>query len=222
MNRGELRTAVLDALNRKDLSAVANTWILSATTRISTVLRHRQMERHKVLAVQANAFPLPLDFIEAKSVRVNVDPGTGPIEPGAPRGALLYAPPDEISDLARQAVYDRLRGPQYFTTHGLQMELAPWANAGTYQIDLWYYAKLAALNADTDTNFFLTDYPHVYLNSCMAFGHRFMLEQDTAVGYEALMLQEIQAINDSEDMARVGRGALIVRPPRRRIGGRFS
>lgn len=214
MNRGELRTAVLDALNRKDLSAVANTWITSATTRINTMLRHRQQMTHFTGVVTAGTFALPANFIEAHSVAVNT---TG----GAARGPLQYVPPADLSTMAESAAYNGANcTPAWFTVHGLNMELAPY-RTGTYNLDMWYFAKLAQFVTDTDTNFFLTDYPHVYLNACMAFGHRFMLEMDAAMGYEQLFAAEVLGINDAEENARIGRGPLIVRPTRR-VGGRNS
>lgn len=221
MNRGELRTAALDALNRKSLTTVANTWITSATTRINTTLRHRAMLAHKVLPVTGRVFAAPADFIEAETARLNREPGGGEIVTGAPVGELVYAPPSEITGMAANASRASL-APKYFTTHGLQFELAPWRAEREYQMDLWYYRKLSLLNVDSATNFFLTEFPHVYLNAVMAFGHRFLLEHDTALGYEAIFGAEIQAINDAEAAAKHGNGPLIVRPPSRRIGGRFS
>lgn len=227
MTRAELRQAVADGLNRKDLmsSPITNGWIASATTRINTMLRHRAMMKHKIIAVQSHIFALPPDFLEAQSVAINRDVSGGIITPGAPRGPLEYAPPAEIRTMAEDSLRrENWCGPRWFTTHGLNMELAPWKNDGqqNYQTDLWYYAKIVLPAADDATNFFLTDYPHVYINACMTYGHRFLLEHDTAMGYEQIFAAEIQAINDAEENARIGRGPLIMRPPTRRLGGRHS
>jgi hypothetical protein len=220
MTRAELRVSVLDALNRKDLSAVANVWVTSATTRVNTALRHRQMLKHKILAITSKVFATPADFIIAETVKINRDVSGGFITAGAGLGELLYCPPDELAQMASNAPNAGLL-PEFYTTHGLQIELAPWRAAGDYQVDLWYYGKITLAPDDNATNFFLTDYPHVYLNACMAFGHRFLLEHDTALGYEALFGAEMQAINDSEALAKQGNGPLVLRPSRR-MGGRFS
>lgn len=219
MTRSDLKTAALDALNRQDLSAVADTWITSTTTRINTLLRHRSMLKHAVLEVTDAVFAAPPDFIEAESVRVNTSPAGGAIAPGTARGVLVYAPPSQITEMSALAQHEGCH-PEFYTMHGLQFELAPWRDAGPYQIDLWYYAKLTLPVSDAATNFFLDEYPHVYLNGVMTFGHRFLLEPDAAMGYEALFGAEIQAINDSEGEAKIGQGPLIVPPRGRSIGGR--
>lgn len=225
MTRAELRQAVADGLNRKDLmtSPITNGWIASATTRINTMLRHRAMMKHKIIAVQSHIFALPNDFLEAQSLAINRAVNGGTITPGAARGPLEYAPPAEIRTMAADSLrMDNWCGPRWFTTHGLNMELAPWKDEREYQADLWYYGKIVLGAEDTATNFFLNDYPHVYINACMTYGHRFLLEHDTAMGYEQIFAAEIQAVNDAEENARIGRGPLIVRPPTRRLGGRHS
>lgn len=222
MTRGELRASVLDALNRKSLSAVADTWITATTTKINVILRHRRMLKHKVLPVTSNVIAAPLDFIEAETARVNKDPIGGPITPGASVGELLYAPPSEIIGMASHVDPSR-RSPMYFTTHGMQFELAPWRGdtGGGFQFDLWYYAKIELSKTDDATNFFLEEFPHVYLNGVMAYGHRFLLEHDIALGYEGLFAADIDQINSAEKMAKFGNGPLVVTPARR-MGGRFS
>lgn len=227
MTRAELRQAVADGLNRKDLiaSPITKGWIASATTRINTMLRHRAMMKHKIIAVDKPIFALPGDFLEAQSMSVNRDIPGGTIRPGAARGPLEYAPAAEIRTMASESLMrDDWCGPRWFTTHGLNMEVAPWKNDGerSYQADLWYFAKIVLPDDDDATNFFLTDYPHVYINACMTYGHRFLLEPGMAMGYEQIFAAEIQAINDAEENARIGRGPLIMRPPTRRLGGRHS
>lgn len=218
MTRGELKSAVLDALNRQDLSAVADLWIMSTTTRINTLLRHRAMLKHKILEINSRTFLAPVDFIEAENVRLNRSP-SGNIAQGSAAGALAYAPPAEITGAAAMAS-TACQLPQFYTMHGLQFELAPWRGPGPYQMDLWYYGKLTLGPTPDATNFFLNDYPHVYLNGVMTFGHRFLLEPDAALGYEALFGAEIQAINDSEAQAKIGSGPLIVPPRGQAIGRR--
>lgn len=221
MARQDLRDALRGALVRQDLTdPVLDSWINSTTTRINTVLRHRRMIKHKVMDVTSRTFSTPSDFIEARNVRINSGDDSGSIDPGANRGELLYAPPSEIAEMAA-ASWVLNCGPRYFTMHGFDMELAPWRASASYQIEMWYYAELSLPPDILGTNFFLDKYPHIYLNGAITFAHRFELEEERALGYEALFLAEIQAINDAEKNAEVGNGPLIVRP-NRRIGGRYS
>lgn len=220
MNRGDLKAACLDALNRRDLDGAAELWITGTTRRINTELRHRDMLRHRVLAVTSNVTPAPDDFIEVETLKVNRDGGSGPIVPGQAGGGLLYAPPDRIAQMAAEQS-PGIYSPGFYTTHGKQIELAPWRGDTSWQLDLWYYAKIILAPVPTATNWFLEEYPHVYLNGLMTFGHRFLLEPEAALGYEALFGSEITMINDSEKMAKHGNGPLIV-APKRRLGGRFS
>jgi hypothetical protein len=218
MNKGELKSAVLDTLVRQDLSGrpIVDTWVQAATARLNQELLLNAQVARASLVSTGRLVELPADFISAKSVRVT----NGAF--GAVKGNLEYQPPEEINDMAVIAMGGHVCGlPMFYTTIGQRMELAPWRAGSNFNIELWYYRLFPDLVTDEDTNFILNQYPQLYLNLTCSMGHQFLLENDNAMSREAMAMAEIQRLMMRKDAEKYGDGPLIVRPTRR-IGGRFS
>lgn len=218
MNKGELKTAVLDTLVRKELSnsPIVDSWVQAATARLNQDLLLNAQVVRATQTVTERLIELPDDFISAKSVRVTSSAF------GAEMGNLQYQSPEEIVTMAAQAAQGHAcNRPMYYTTIGQRMELAPWRAGAQFNVEIWYYRLFPELVADTDTNFILTQYPQLYLNLTCAAGHQYLLEAEAAMGREALAMAEIQRLMARKDAEKYGDGPLIIRPSRR-IGGRFS
>lgn len=218
MNKGELKTAVLDTLVRQDLSGkpVVDMWVQAATARLNQELLLNAQVVRATQTVTERLIELPADFISAKSVRVTSSAF------GAEQGNLEYQSPEEIVTMAAQAARGNVCGrPMYYTTIGQRMELAPWRAGATFNVEIWYYKLFPDLVTDDDTNFILAQYPQLYLNLTCAAGHQYLLEAEAAMGREALAMAEMQRLMARKEAEKYGDGPLIVRPSRR-IGGRFS
>jgi len=218
MNKGELKSAVLDTLVRQDMSGkpIVDSWVQAATTRLNQELLLNAQVVRATQTVTDRLIELPADFISAKSVRVTSSAF------GAEQGNLEYQSPEEIVTMAAQAARGHVCGrPMYYTTIGQRLELAPWRAGAVFNVEIWYYRLFPDLVTDTDTNFVLTQYPQLYLNLTCSMGHQYLLENDNAMSREAMAMAEIQRLMARKDAEKYGDGPLIVRPSRR-IGGRFS
>lgn len=219
MDYATLAARVTRALARDDNDPEeVQAWVRSATARLNRDLRISEMLTHRILALTGPRFPVPADYLEAQEIRVTSNPG-GEVREGTSRGALVYASPAEIATLAAVARITP-EAPGYFTTHGAEIEIAPFS-ATSLQISLWYFAKLKAPQAGAETNAVLENFEDLYLSAALIFGHRFWLERDEALVREGLVTQEIQRLNDAFQDAKYSGGRLVMRPARR-IGGRYS
>lgn len=219
MNKGELKAAVLDTLVRQDLSGkpVVDMWVQSATTRLNQELLLNDQLVRATQVVTDRLTDMPDDFIAAKTVRVT----SGDF--GGVDGNLTYQPPEEIATAVVRNIRNPVCGyPQFYTTLGKRMELAPWRVGTTpFNVEIWYYREFPDLDNDDATNFILTKYPQLYLNLTCSMGHQYLLENDNAMSREAMAMAEIQRLMARKDAEKYGDGPLIIQPSRR-IGGRFS
>jgi hypothetical protein len=218
MDYATLAARVTRALARDDNDPEeVKAWVRSATARINRDLRVKEMLTHRVLPLTAARFNVPADFLSANEVRLASNP-VGEVRQGVSRGPLLYVSPAELATLA--AATWAPDSPGYYTTHGDEIEIAPYSTT-TAQISLWYFAKLKAPQADADTNAILENYEDLYLSAALIFGHRFWLERDEALVREGMVTQEIARLNEAFQDAKYGDGPLVMRPARR-MGGRYS
>jgi hypothetical protein len=224
MTRADIFAQVLSDINREDKADLLPGWLVSAESRINLALRDERMVKHAILPIEDYVFPLPADFLEHKSIelRQGVD---GPVAPGARLGPLKYIPSDQLDQGKAELPYPGVR-PAWFTVRGKQIEIGAWnkpivAGAAGFQIDMWYYAKLAALVVDESSNWFSDDFPHIYQDMIKFFAYRNLQEYDTADKHLAMATTEIGIINDASKKMQQGSGPLIMRPARR-IGGRYS
>lgn len=217
-----LKRRITRALVREDIDPEEiGEWVSSATTRINRELRVTEMLRHKVLPLTGPTFTAPPDYLHHSELRLGVNPVEGTIRQGASRGALIYSSPAELAAHAARPSYGG-EAPGYFTTHGREFEIVPWAvTSGSLQASLWYFGKLTPLVRDTDTNPVLEEYGDLYLTAALIYGHRFYLENDAALIKDGLVSQEIGAWNEKFQDAKYGDGPLVARPSRK-LGGRFS
>jgi hypothetical protein len=219
MDYATLTARVVRALARDDNDpAEVQAWVRSATARINRDLRVSEMLSHRILALTAARFAVPSDFLQAQEIRLTADPG-GTVREGASRGALIYTPPAELATRAAATV-QAPGAPGYFTSHGAELEIAPFSGR-SLQISLWYYAKLKAPQAGAETNAILENFEDLYLSATKIYGHRFWLERDEALVCEGLVTQEIQRLNEAHQEAKYGDGPLVMKPARR-MGGRYS
>lgn len=214
MDRAELFRNVLAEINRKDKGEFLPEWLATTHFRINEALRHEKMVRHSMMPVTERIFPMPPDFIEIKG-DISIRGGSVPQSPGPVLGSLYYMPSDQVhAGLSNPGPYAFPRGPLWFTTRGNMIELGGWNKPGPFLVDLWYYAKLPELKADTDTNWLLTDAPHIYKDGMAALGFRHLKEYDISDRMLATMLGEIQGMNDHTQTRAQGTGPLIQRSTR--------
>ena len=172
----QLKTAVASWLKRSDLTAVIPDFIALAEAQIRRDVRCRTMEQIATGTLAASTLALPTRFLEARNVALD----------GWPQS---YVTPQEFTEQT-----DWNAGN--YTVKG---ELFYFQTAsGDYSIDYWQ--SFAALSADSDTNWLLTNAPDVYLFGALTEAMSY-IEGDPSV-YAAKYVIATKRVNGAEQKAR--------------------
>lgn len=198
---------IADTLNRQDLNAVIPDFTVLATKRIE---RDMTRVKHPMSIIRANAtvvqnyVPVPLDFI---AVYQMMDQDT--------TVTLDYVSPDQSKEVLAQGwnstsgPYSNTLpsvassgGPIYYTIIGTQFRIfpPPGVSAPVY-LDLWYYARLAALNTTNTTNWVLTRYPDLYLYGSLVHSAPYLKADERIQTWEAAYQTILRDIEVEADRA---------------------
>jgi len=151
-NYGELKSAVGDFLNRSDLTSVIPTFIDFAEADFNRNLKVRQMVARAEAVIDTRFSAVPSDFVEAKDLVIVT---------GTPVTPLQFVTQQEMAQIRNTEITSAGK-PKYFSIVGGQFEVCPTPD-GEYDLEMSYFAKIDALESDSDTNWLLTDYPDLYL-----------------------------------------------------------
>lgn len=158
-----LKTAIANFSDRTDLTDRIPEFITLASTRIfygsdeppyqSDPLRIRAMEASDDLTISARTVAIPDRVIQTRRLYLNTDP----------IARLELVSPDELwgSNLAASSGQ-----PVAFALEGENYVFGP-APDGTYTGKMLSYKAFAALSADADTNWLLTNAPAAYLQGAL-------------------------------------------------------
>lgn len=160
MNYGELQANVESAMGRSDIPSYVYT-LTTAGLNADPDLRLLEMQSETTLTASAESVSLPADFLSVESVYIDA---------GGARRRLIAE-----TETAQAVHHDSSGQPYYFSVHNGELTLMPVPDA-EYTITLRYYARLADLSADSDTNDVLTNYPQLYMYQAMI--HAAMWAQD--------------------------------------------
>lgn len=196
----ELTTAIAAWLNRNDLTSQIPTFVQLAHTRLNRDLRLARMETRASATITAgdSILPLPLDFLEMRSVRLVTDP---PI-------VLRTANPSEIETLCAES-----GRPTAYAVIGRALKLAPTPDAAI-GVALTYYAAVPALSSDNTGNWLLNDAPDLYLYAALAESAPYLHEDSRVQTWAALYDRALDSLRAADLKARWGGSALVSRPSR--------
>lgn len=160
----ELKTALANFSNRTDLTSRLPEFVALAETRIfygsqeapfvSEPLRVRAMETSSDLTISSATVALPTRFLGLRRQYISGDTG----------GKISFTSPD--------AFWGKYSGPSQtgvpleFTVEGENFVFGP-APDSTYTGKCLYWQKFAALSADGDYNWLLTNAPGAYLQGAL-------------------------------------------------------
>jgi hypothetical protein len=160
----ELKTALANFSDRTDLTARLGEFVTLAETRIfygsmeapfaSDPLRVRAMETSADLTINAQSVALPTRYLGIRRQYISGDTG----------GKINMVSPDRF--------WGKYSGPAWtgipleFTIEGDNVLFGP-APSGTFTGKMLYWQKFAALSADADTNWLLTNAPGAYLQGAL-------------------------------------------------------
>ena len=151
MTRAELLVLVERYLKRNDLSDMYSDFIQMAEARINALMRLSEMEVRSTSTPTSAFWSLPSDFIEMRHIQATASGGAYPIE---------YLTPEQADDMRRLLTGNY----KFYTLLDDSIEIIPHPTADSAtEIEIFYYAKPAALVNSTDTNDVVTNYPNLYL-----------------------------------------------------------
>jgi hypothetical protein len=189
MNYGQLKTAIASWVNHGAATASIPDFVDLAEAEIRRDVRVMAMESLASGSLAAGVVALPTGYLDARQFVVN----------GLP---CDYITPEEYQtqtyQQSRQNVYTRIGSSLYVI------------NGGTQTYSLIYRASFAALSADADTNWLLTNAPDVYLFCALKHAAIFLKDAAAAQGYEGLY-QAARSKTTSADSAGAVSGPMRMR-----------
>ena len=185
-NYADLKTSVATWLNRSDLSGAIPDFIAIAESKLSRVLKCRQMDAETVLTtVQGSPLvALPQDLIAIKSVQ----------QAGGDYPPMEYMTPDAFRAHWALAMTGT---PSVYTVIANDLKVAPTPNAA-YAIDLTYRKRIPSLSDSVTTNWFLALFPDAYLYGSLIGAQPFLMNDERLPVFQTLFQQAVDEINGAD------------------------
>ena len=175
-----LKTAVLERIDRSDLTVEVEDWIRSAEDDMRNQVRTDWLEARAVGQQDPpSAFiKVPNDFNGLRNLQLDYE---------SSRLVLIQVSPDALDKISPSTY---VGVPTYFATHDEKFEMRP-APTGEYTYTITYYIKPSYLADDNQTNEFMVNASMCLFFYAVAEGYRHMQNFDAAQGYESLYQQQI-------------------------------
>ncbi len=197
MNFGELKTAIANYAHRDDLTTYIPDFVKFAESVISNDpdsndpevlpgIRTRDQNDRVTTTLSTEYIDTPTNMLNIKDIQINSDP----IQP------LTYLTPNELSFKFPSSTTGK---PEFYTIHGDEFQFKPVPSTD-YTLEITYFAKYAALSADADTNWLLTNHPMAYVYAAMVACASFT--EDDPVRWATLYKTLAQGINGTESKGR--------------------
>lgn len=198
-NYSELKSSIADFLNRDDLTAVIPDFITLAEAQINRDIRHYEMENRATADLDQQYLDRPADWLE--TIRIHItSSGTRNLQ-------LLSGA--AMAD--KRAGAENTTGEPKFYRHAERaFEVFPTPDA-TYEVELLYYQKIAALSDSNTTNWLLTDAPDVYLYGALIHSAPYLAEDARAAMWAQLYGAAVSKVNASGDAASMSGTGLTMK-----------
>ena len=188
----ELKTAIADFLNRDDLAATAPTFISLAEADIQRRVRHWRMEKRSTAELDTQYSAIPADFVEV--IRMYITSGdTKPLE-------LISQ--GELLDRKRKNL-NTSGSPSYYALTAGEIEVFPVPD-GTYDLELYYIARIPALSDSNASNWLLERYQDAYLYGSLVHSAPYLKDDARAQMWAALYQSAVDAINAESERSKFG------------------
>lgn len=202
--RTDLLEALADWLNRvssPELAARAPDFISLCEARLNRdpQFRVRKMVKRATATLTSGYLALPLDYLEAKQVQVN-------LTTGKPR-TLTQVTEDQADTINSEGIYTE---PKHYVIVGNQLEVVPYASADL-EIELAYYAKVPALTTDATTNWLLTDWPDIYLYGSLIHSAPYLRDDERIATWATAYGTAVNEAREADEKARFAGSVLKTR-----------
>ena len=195
----ELKTAVADWLNRTDLTATIQNFIVLAEAEFNRRLRSAAMIARADATIDAQYTALPSDFVEMRSLYIK----TNPLK------KLKFISIEELAQ-KKAAGYTTSGTPRYFAIVGDTFECLP-APGEDFTAELVYYQKLAALSDANTSNWVLSSHPDVYLYGALMQAAPYLQDDQRISVWGALAEKSVNQLMLADERAEYSGGDLMVR-----------
>lgn len=197
----DLKTQISEYLDRNDLDGFAETYITLAQARMYRGRYLREIERW---------VPPPLRIPEMLQwTTVTFTDGVGELPEAALEAERLvgldYLAQDQFF---RSNAYAEQGTPTCWTAQGRRLFIAPSATT-TYEV--CYYAPLAAMVADTDADWVLTNAPHAYLHGALTEAFEFEGNDARAAKHMSEFAGAVAALNEGHKILSNAGARLVQR-----------
>ena len=216
-NYGTLKTAISDWLARGDLSDYTDQFVQFAENQIYSdpELRLRQMEKQLDGFVGCDGkMDVPDDYLELKHAYLDKSPRIQ-LERCDP--AFIYETygtrfagltPFSDTELSDSSFAYGNGVPKYIATEGDTFILAPFPS-DQYRVGGIYYKKFTALNAESDTNWLLTNHPDLYLYGALMQAEPFIKNDSRIMLWEKMYERARARVRGSERRERFSGGIAV-------------
>lgn len=187
-----LKTEIANYLNRTDLTSYLDTFIELAESRIARDLRLREMENidTSITTVSGTqSYDLPTGYLEMRYVAYQTSPYTF---------LTFLAPPDFMR------VYNAGEGsgtPSHYTIIGSKIYLGMQPDAAKV-LELGFFKRPTGLSAVNTSNDILTNFPDIYLYSCLAESEPFLMNDERLQVWASLYKEAVETANNSAQRGR--------------------
>ncbi len=187
-----LKTEIANYLNRTDLTFYLDTFIELAESRIARDLRLREMENidTSITTVSGTqSYDLPTGYLEMRYVAYQTSPYTF---------LTFLAPPDFMR------VYNAGEGsgtPSHYTIIGSKIYLGMQPDAAKV-LELGFFKRPTGLSAVNTSNDILTNFPDIYLYSCLAESEPFLMNDERLQVWASLYKEAVETANNSAQRGR--------------------
>lgn len=190
-----LKTAIADFLNRDDLTSAIPTFVALAEASIKRDVRHWRMENRATATLNSQYEALPARWIAPIRLMIT----------GGQSYDLIPVGQAEIASL-RASSNDAGRPMYYALTQG-ELEFYPTPDQ-SYTLEMVYYEAPAALSADGDTNWLLTNFPDVYLYGSLVHTAPYLSDDARSQVWAAFYQSAIDSVGIDEQKAKYGGSGL--------------
>lgn len=190
----ELKTAVANFIDRSDLTSRIPEFITMSEAAIGRDVRIRQMEKRATTNISTEYVDMPTDFILARNIQLNT----------SSQERLKYLTPEQM-DMYRPS--QTTGKPRNYTIIGTEFQFKPVPD-GTYEVEIAYLARFAALSGDNDTNWLLTNEPGIYLYGALVQASPYLRDDDRTKLWASLYNAEVESINKQDSEARYSGASL--------------
>ena len=187
-----LKTEIANYLNRTDLTSYLDTFIELAESRIARDLRLREMENIDISITTVygtQSYDLPTGYLEMRYVAYQTSPYTF---------LTFLAPPDFMR------VYNAGEGsgtPSHYTIIGSKIYLGMQPDAAKV-LELGFFKRPTGLSAVNTSNDILTNFPDIYLYSCLAESEPFLMNDERLQVWASLYKEAVETANNSAQRGR--------------------